>query len=102
VYLTVYPSQGTGISMTRTEREAVRTALLAAMSEWSEENYCAGWLIGLEHKLHREGGVFETLGRMVGWPIGVDAEGGWETWEEAAARYETADYQIEQYGRVLR
>lgn len=83
-------------------REAVRAALLAQMSEWSEDTYCAGWLIALEARLHQEGGHWETMARQVGWPIGVDGEGGWETWEEAAARYATADYQIENYGRVLR
>ena len=88
--------------METVERDAVRYALLSAMREWSEENYCAGWLIGLEAKLHAEGGAWETLGRLVGWPIGPDAEAGWETWEAAGDRYASADYQIENYGRVLR
>jgi hypothetical protein len=78
--------------MNEEERSAVRKALLSAMSEWSEDNYCAGWLIDLESRLHREGGMWETLGRMVGWPIGCDAEDGWETWDEAAARYKSEEW----------
>lgn len=73
-------------------RDAMRDALLAAMREWSEEEWCAGWLIDLEERLHRQGGKWETLGRAVGWPIGVEAEGGWETWDEAAARYQSDEW----------
>ena len=73
--------------ITEAQRDAIRDSLLAAMREWSEEEYCAGWLIDLEAKLHAQGGQWETLGRLVGWPIGCDAEDGWETWEDAAARY---------------
>lgn len=84
--------------MTETERDAIREALLSAMREWSEENYCAGWLIGLEEKLHRKGGTFEVLGRLAGWPVGADADQGWETWDEAAARYETDEWKEFRYG----
>lgn len=87
--------------LTDEQRDAIRGSLLADMSDWSEDMYCAGWLIGLEHRLHREGGKWETLGRLVGWPIGCDAEGGWESWDDAGDRYATADYQIENYGRVI-
>lgn len=73
-------------------RDATREALLAMMREWSEDVYCAGWLIDLESRLHREGGHWEILGRAVGWPIGCDAEGGWETWEAAAERYQSAEW----------
>lgn len=88
-------------TLTETDRDAVRTVLLAAMSEWSEEHYAAGWLIALEARLHREGGIWEALGRLVGWPIGCDAESGWESWDEAAERYRSADYRLENYGRVI-
>lgn len=71
---------------------ASREALLSAMREWSEDNYAAGWLIDLESRLHREGGKWETLGRAYGWPIGCDAEDGWESWEEAAARYQSDEW----------
>ena len=74
------------------QRDAIRAMLLAGMREWSEENYCAGWLIDLESRMHREGGIWEILGRLVGWPIGCEAEGGWETWDEAAARYESDEW----------
>lgn len=83
-------------------RDATREVLLAAMSDWSEDTYCAGWLTGLEMKLHRLGGKWETLGRAVGWPIGCDAEGGWETWDEAAERYTTPAYLKSIYGRNWR
>lgn len=82
-------------------QDAIRQALLAYMREWSEDNYCAGWLFGLEHMLHRRGGTWEMLGRLVGWPVGPDARDGWETWDEAGARYATPDYQVANYGRVV-
>ena len=72
--------------------DATRDALLALMREWSEENYCAGWLIDLESRLHREGGKWETLGHAVGWPIGCEAEGGWESWDDAGARYASDEW----------
>ena len=88
-------------ALSNEERVAVRNILIDAMSLWSEENYCAGWLNGLEHMLHRQAGMWETLGRLVGWPIDCDASGGWESWEEAGERYATPDYQVEHYGRVV-
>lgn len=73
--------------MTDDLRDAIRAVLLRAMSHWSEETYAAGWLIDLEARLHHEAGVWEHVGRAVGWPIGPEAEDGWETWDQAAARY---------------
>lgn len=80
------------------QTDAIRQALLSYMREWSEDNYCAGWLIGLEERTHRLGGTFEHLGRLVGWPKSVDAEDGWETWEQAAARWETDEWKASVYG----
>lgn len=73
----------------------MRSALLSKMREWSEETYCAGWLIDLESRLHREAGEWETLGRAVGWPIGPDGREGWETWDQAAARYISDEWKAE-------
>lgn len=60
------------------------------MSAWSEETTFAGWMSNLEQTLALEGGVWEVLGRAIGWPIGwpIDyrAVDGWETWDEAVYR----------------
>ena len=68
---------------TRTREQRLRDDLLTLMSAWSEDRYCAGWLIGLDTELLASGGVWEILGREIGWPIGYRAEGGWTTWDEA-------------------
>jgi len=74
----------------------MRRQLLDVMSGWSEDHYAAGWLIGLEWRLVREGGVWELLGRHLGWPVGGPdgpAHEGkhWITWEEAVARAAESD-----------
>jgi hypothetical protein len=81
-------------------RDAIREGLLAKMREWSEDHYCAGWLIGLESKIHRleDEPQWRALGEAVGWPIGCEADSGWETWEEAGERYKTPAYLEFLYG----
>lgn len=70
--------------------DALRRGLLTMMSDWSEENWCAGWMSRTEEMLHEQGGVWEILGRQVGWP--TDYEGDpdfrWVTWDEAGRIFE--------------
>ncbi|GAA3852172.1 hypothetical protein GCM10023084_02950 [Streptomyces lacrimifluminis] len=61
-----------------------RKQLIEAMSGVSEERWCAGWLHGLEQRLHEEGGIWETIGRSTGWPIGDYGTWTWFPWDEAA------------------
>lgn len=64
--------------MTTDERIAARQALLRFMEWWSEEYFCAGWLVDLEKAMtvRRDGPdarAFEWL---------VDQAGGWWVYEE--------------------
>lgn len=67
------------------ELAALRRALLTMMGDWSEGAYAAGWMSGTEEMLHERGGVWEILGRELGWPTGYehDADFAWVTWDEA-------------------
>jgi hypothetical protein len=58
--------------------------LLEAMSAISEDRSSARWAGDLASTLHAEGGIWETLGRAVGWPTGNYDAWTWVTWEEAA------------------
>lgn len=68
--------------------ELLRAQLVDAMSSESERRWCAGWAKDLERTLHREGGIWETLGRACGWPLGYRGEDGWVTWWEAGILYD--------------
>ncbi len=58
--------------------DAVRRIFCLAVSGYSEERWCAGWLIGIEDVLRREGGGWTVLARLAGgWPQGLDGEDGW-------------------------
>jgi hypothetical protein len=71
-----------------TERlECGRAQLLEAMSAVSEDRTCCGWAADWARTLHAEGGIWETLGRAVGWPTGDYDAWVWVSWEEAAALY---------------
>ena len=65
--------------------DALRRSLLTMMSDWSEENWCAGWMSRTEEMLHEQGGTWEILGRAIGWPTAYegDAHFAWVTWDEA-------------------
>lgn len=64
-----------------------RKQLLEAMSAVSEDRTCSGWAGGWARTLHAEGGIWETLGRAVGWPTGNYDQWVWVSWDEAAALY---------------
>ncbi|MFD9721076.1 hypothetical protein [Streptomyces sp. NPDC059076] len=67
--------------------DQMRDQLLEAMSGVSEERWAAGWISGLGALLHREGGIWEVIGRVTGWPTGCYDIRTWVTWDEAAALY---------------
>jgi hypothetical protein len=72
----------------QTERlERGRAQLLEAMSAVSEDRTCCGWAADWARTLHAEGGIWETLGRAVGWPTGNYDAWWWVSWDEAAALY---------------
>jgi len=64
-----------------------RAQLLEAMSAVSEDRTCCGWAFDWARTLHAEGGIWETLGRAVGWPTGNYDAWVWVSWEEAAELY---------------
>jgi hypothetical protein len=70
--------------------DALRESLLTMMSDWSEENWAAGWMSRTEEMLHEKGGTWEVLGRAVGWPTGYegDPDFRWVTWDEAGCIFE--------------
>lgn len=69
--------------------DAMRRSLLTMMSDWSEGAYAAGWMSGTEEMLHTQAGVWEVLGRAIGWPTGYehDADFRWVTWGEAGVLF---------------
>jgi len=69
--------------------ERGRTQLVEAMSAVSEDRTCCGWTSEWARTLHAEGGIWETLGRAVGWPTGNYDQWVWVSWDEAAALYAT-------------
>ena len=69
--------------------ERGREQLIEAMSAVSEDRTCCGWASDWARTLHAEGGIWETLGRAVGWPVGNYDQWVWVSWDEAAALYAT-------------
>ncbi|MGW4042998.1 hypothetical protein [Streptomyces sp. NPDC004721] len=68
-----------------------RTQLLEAMSGVSEERWCAGWMESLDQRLHAEAGIWETIGRTIGWPTGNYDHWVWMSWDEAARLYSSKE-----------
>ncbi|MEV4440438.1 hypothetical protein AB0K09_15720 [Streptomyces sp. NPDC049577] len=64
-----------------------RAQLLEAMSAVSEDRTCCGWASDWARTLHADGGVWEILGRAVGWPTGNYDHWVWLSWDEAARLY---------------
>lgn len=71
--------------------ERGRGQLLEAMSAVSEDRTCCGWAPDWARTLHAEGGIWETLGRAVGWPTGNYDQWEWASWDEATALYATTE-----------
>ncbi|MEW2302028.1 hypothetical protein AB0958_18980 [Streptomyces sp. NPDC006655] len=71
-----------------TERlERGRVQLVGAMSAVSVEQNGLWWVDGLDRRLYGEGGMWETLGRAYGWPVGGYGRAVWMSWEAAGAQY---------------
>lgn len=66
-----------------------REQLIEAMSGVSELRWSAGWLEGLERRLHAEGGIWQTIGEEIGWPVGEYQQWTWMTWNDAKNLYFT-------------
>lgn len=72
-----------------------RRQLLDVMSAISEDRHDTGWYLGIERDLHREGGIWETIGRTIGWPtdcrnwswVVFEDYWTWVTWDEARRLY---------------
>lgn len=78
------PPYGAGV----TERvERGRAQLVDAMSAVSEERHGLWWVAGLDRRLYSEGGMWETLGRTYGWPVGYYERWTWMSWDDAGALY---------------
>lgn len=69
------------------ELEQKRSQLISLIRAHSEEAYAASWLGGIDEDLYKVGGVWEIMGREIGWPLGYEGENGWVSWDEAAVRY---------------
>lgn len=59
--------------------DQMREFFLEAISAYSEDHYCAGWLSGIEEQIRANGGPWLILAYYAGgWPKGYRAEHGWE------------------------
>lgn len=67
--------------------ERVRKQIIDLISAHSEYLYSAGWLYDIDQICWEQGGVWETIGRAHGWPVGYRGEHGWMSWEEAGISY---------------
>ena len=70
--------------------QSLRSQLLEAIAYVSQDRYDCSWMPGLSRSFHEEGGIWEILGRVVGWPVGEEGRWVWMTWEQAAAHYQGA------------
>ncbi|MFF4672315.1 hypothetical protein ACFY1C_21060 [Streptomyces sp. NPDC001279] len=68
----------------------MRAQLLEAMHTTSEDRYCSSWMAGLSEALHEEAGIWELVGRAIGWPVGERGRWTWMSWEDATRIYEEA------------
>ncbi|MFJ6729436.1 hypothetical protein ACIQPQ_31490 [Streptomyces sp. NPDC091281] len=73
--------------MTGSDIPAMRRQLLEAMYFTSEDRYVTAWMPGLSQALHEEGGIWELVGRSIGWPVGEPEAWVWKSWDEAARIY---------------
>jgi hypothetical protein len=74
-----------------------RIAMTDLMSDYSEARFAAGWLYGLDRVLFEQGhSEWRALAFICeGWPIGYHAEGGWMSFTEATAYYQSEYYHDE-------
>jgi hypothetical protein len=67
--------------------DARRKQLIELLGAFSEERWCAGWMLDIDKQAYQEGGVWEIIGREIGWPLGYEGDEGWVSWDEAAIHY---------------
>lgn len=59
-------------------QDDMRRLMIDAISAYSGARWCAGWLVGIEGIVRREGGAWVVLAYLAGgWPLGLDGEEGW-------------------------
>jgi hypothetical protein len=78
--VTVDTSPGAGENQEAvTSRQDLREKFLGAISAYSEDMWCAGWLNGIEKIVRAERGIWLTMAVACGgWPLGYRAEDGWD------------------------
>ena len=60
-------------------QDQMREMFCDLISEFSEENWCAGWLINIEKDIRDRGGKWVTVAHMAGgWPLGYYGVDGWD------------------------
>ncbi len=60
-------------------RDLRRRQMLEAISGYSEDHWAAGWLTGIEQEVRALGGLWILMAAACGgWPLGYEAEHGWE------------------------
>lgn len=60
-------------------RDLRRQQMLEAISGYSEDHWAAGWLNGIERQVRERGGLWIVMAAACGgWPLGYEAEHGWE------------------------
>lgn len=73
--------------MTDTDTDRQRAQLIEAMSAVSEDRTGARWAGDWGRTLHAEGGIWEIVGRSIGWPTGDHDRWEWVSWDDAARLY---------------
>lgn len=65
--------------MNEISQAEVRARFIDSISEYSEQNWCAGWMTGIEKEIRTKGGAWILLAFLSGgWPSGYEAEDGWD------------------------
>lgn len=89
---TLIPESNQPDALSGEQVAALRWLLLKAIEAVSEERWCASWYSGIELFLHGDAGHWETIGRMIGWPVGRYEGFTWVSWDEAGKIFEAPGY----------
>jgi hypothetical protein len=76
-----YSCDGTG-SKAAADLARKRDQFCDMISNYSEDRWCAGWLDGVERAIREEGGLWDDIARICGWPLGYRGDEGWEPFAE--------------------
>lgn len=69
------------------QRDALRDVLCRAISDVSEQDWAAGWLVGIERLVWQRKPEWRFLADLCGWPLGYQGEDGWLTRAQAHERF---------------